>query len=104
MSRSIYALNALLLDHQGLFLPHAENEFYPNGTVAQFDKAVMLGWYEAVTYYRELNDSTGLLASTGQSEDKVILDEVRLHDWVDVRRDSEPWTEQGGTAVTWTEV
>lgn len=103
MSRSIYSLNALLLDNPGLFIPHAEDEFYPNGPVAQFDQAIMLGYYEPVTYYRELNDTTTVAAGIGQREEKVIEDTVRLSDWVDALLRGEPWTEQSGTSTIWTE-
>ena len=103
MPRSKYSLNALLLDNPGMFIPHGMNEFYPGGDVSQFDKAIMLGWYESLTYYRAVADAVVGADGVGQRQSKVLSDEVRLADWVDVQRTSEPWSEQGGTAATWTE-
>jgi hypothetical protein len=103
MARSKFSLNALLLDNPGMFLPHTAGEFYPGGDVAQFDKSVMLGWYESPTFYRVVTESVAGTETVGQRQSKVVNDTVRLADWVHVRRDSEPWAEQGGTAATWTE-
>lgn len=103
MSRSIYSLNALLLDNPGLFIPHAEDEFYPHGPVARFDKAIMLGWYESPVYYRVVADAVVGSDVVARRESKHVNDEVRLSDWVDARLQSDPWTEQSGNASTWTE-
>ncbi|MBK7338519.1 MAG: hypothetical protein IPJ00_21255 [Saprospirales bacterium] len=103
MARSKYSLNALLLDNPGMFIPHATDEFYPGGDVALFDKSVMLGWYESPTYFRSVSEAVSGAEAVGQRQRKSLADTVRLADWVDVQRSSEPWAEQGGTAATWTE-
>lgn len=96
---------SLLLDNTTLPFPSGAGlvDLYPDG-LTDFDKMVCLEFYAPLVLLAEIDDAVTGTDAAAQRNDKSVGDTVRLADWVDVRRNSEPWSEQGGTAVTWTEV
>lgn len=104
MSRSIYALNGLLLDGQGIPLPHDPGIFYPGGDISSFDKAVMLGWYESINHFRSVDETTGVDDGVGQQQNKVLDDSVRLGAWVDAKLTGDRWDRQTRPSGSWTEI
>lgn len=104
MPRSIYSLNGLLLDQQGIPLPHAPAIFYPGGDIAAFDKAVMLGWYESINHFLVVEESTGLDDGVGQQQNKVLEDTVRVGAWVDAKLTGDGWDQQTRPSGSWTEI
>lgn len=96
---------SLLIDTTTLPFPAGGGaaELYPDG-LTDFDKMVCLEFYAPLVLLAEVDDVVTGTDAAGQLNEKAVGDTVRLADWVDVRRDSEPWAEQGGTAAIWTEV